>query len=1288
MSGFFSVSAISNLLVLAGMVATVVLAADLLRRRDRAWAAVPVTGGRRRWVLVLPLALAWVGVWLSGGVNVVWVYAVGAGLLAALLLGVRVLQAAHAARHDTDVSAPGLAILLLVVSLFHLGCQLTVRLSLIADPESGAADGVRSTVVEPALKSLGLPIAGLLVLLAAGLIVARRAGRPRPADRPRPPDRRNAGAGADAGAGARADAGVGRGREGGRGSVGQDLRAGWDRWRRAWKQRTRRNPVWSWLWVGALVTAPFLAPVIAHPGGGALTIGGVATPEFGKAVFLVVLAVVVSKYSVEAVVFRRIGLRNAVRQLRTGLRTEPWRSARTFERQTRFLLYPMALVGAVAFCSAVRSDFGSLIPVLAATLGVLWAALSIEARATPFDALTGEAPGLRTRLRAWTGTGALRYLRPYGLIAAALCALAAIVAPFTDYVSERFLIWRDPWAYRWNASCYPLPDGATPPAAAPPGTEVCQRLGVADLESERSQVAHALAAVNDGGLWGRGLSDVLVPRLPAASTDFVLAAAWNKLGGLTVLACAAAIVLLGLALIQFPAGLAPRTEPQPGSPDAGRFRGSRQQLTVAALLGTGLAALITGQFVFVFAATLGAVPHSGITAPFLSRGPQASLALFLAIGAVAVAGYAGTFRAARAAGAPTRRAGQRPVAQAGLLARLPTPPARVLIGASFPLCLVIGVLVTVVPYRAPWPDFTSLWVGYDENRRACVSEPDPSYGPDGPTTRPIDPAKCSTDLVAANRARVRLTIGDTVLASTRRSGVWRCTSGELTPDDLGGLVRVGNGPSGLLDEAYSDVVGSGATSGSSLRRRLLPGGDLPEGGLTLGLDPALQKVVNAAMRKPGPDGADPLAGGLVVMDAATGRVLAGSSVPAPPSLGPCTGSSVGSGADSPPLDERDDVEAWRKAHPAGVVDDNGAIEAREGLDCGIGQRDPDERRKCGSYDLQEPTAGETARKAAEKRVERAYVAGRPGVTDLPKVDVNRVVGRRFGLGSTFKVVVAAAYLHRPGTSATDLIAAPTTTTWDGDKPIRNFGDGPCPETKNGSITLADALAHSCNTAFVELARKVGWDAVSRMATALGLTAAPLTTDDDGRFAYAAEKPQRFADRAFGSDTRIPTNPEDGSGRGLNAIGEGQVEGTPLALAAVMATLANDGVPVRPMLVTAVTDPATGATTRVTPVRSAPALTPAQAAELRSALSGTAEYGTAKDLSADGALWVKTGTHEIRTDDECTPTVYACRTSWLVGVVESPRGPVSFAVALDAPDDTVGSARARWLVQQVIRAVEG
>ncbi|WP_345733652.1 penicillin-binding transpeptidase domain-containing protein [Cryptosporangium minutisporangium] len=1254
-------SAISNLLVLAGMVTAVVLAADLLRRRDRAWAAVPVAGGRRQWWLVAPLALVWIGVWLSGGVSVVWVYAVGAGLLAALLLGVRALRAAHAARSDVHVSAPGLAILVLVVSLLHLGCQLTIRLNLVRTPDSGAAEGLRGPVVESGLKSLGLPIVGLLVLLAVGLLVARRTGQADADDRPAPGDARR------------------------RTTVAGDARADWSRWRRAWKQRARRNPVWSWLWVGALVTAPFLAPVIA---GNNLVFLGVATPEFGKALFLVVLAVVVSRHSLEAVVFRTIGLRTAIGQLRTGLRTTPWRSLRTFERQTRFLLYPMALVGAVAFCSAVRSDFGTLIPVLAATLGVLWAALSIEARATPFDALEGEAPGLRARLRAWTGSGALRYLRPYGLIAAALAALAAVVAPFTDYVSERFLIWRDPWAYRWNAPCYPLPDGATPPAGVPDGAEVCQRLGVVDLESERSQLAHALAAVNDGGLWGRGLADVLDPPLAAASTDFVLASAWNKLGGLTVLACAAAIVLLGLALIQFPADLAPRSEQQP---TAGRFRGTRRQLTVAALLGTGLAALITGQFVFVFAATLGAVPHSGITAPFLSRGPQASLALILAIAAVAVAGYAGTFHAARAAGAPIRRAGQRPVAATGLAARLPGPPARVLIGLSFPLCLVVGVLVTLTPYRAPWPSLTSVWAAYDENRYACASEPTPSYGSAGPSTRPIDPAQCSTDLVAANRSRLEVRIGDTVLATTRTSGSWAgpCGPDRLTAADLGGLLRVGDGRSGLLDVAYSDVIGGGATAGSSLRRRLLPGGDVPDGGLTLGLDPALQRTVNTAMRRSSPEGGSPLAGGIVVMDASTGRVLAGSSVPEPAGPGPCGAAptSTASPTSDTPFGERPDVTEWETRQRSGVVGDDGEITGRPGTDCGVGQRDADERRRCGYYRLQEPTKGETARKAAEQEIERRYVGGRKSVTDLPSTDVNRVVGRRFGLGSTFKVVVAAAYLHQPGHHASDRIPAPPTTTWDGNRPIRNYSDGACPATENGTITLTDALAYSCNTAFVELARTVGWDAISRMATSLGLTVESLVTNEDGTVGYGATEPQQFADRTLGSDTRIPANPEAGSGRGLNAIGEGQVEGTPIGLATVMAAIANDGVPVRPLLVTAVTDPATGVTTQVAPVRAASALTPAEAAELRAALSKTAEYGTAEALTAEGDLFVKTGTHEIHPDDACPSDVYACRTAWLVGIVQGADGPVSFAVALDAPDDVAGSKRARWLIQQVIDAVE-
>jgi membrane peptidoglycan carboxypeptidase len=110
----------------------------------------------------------------------------------------------------------------------------------------------------------------------------------------------------------------------------------------------------------------------------------------------------------------------------------------------------------------------------------------------------------------------------------------------------------------------------------------------------------------------------------------------------------------------------------------------------------------------------------------------------------------------------------------------------------------------------------------------------------------------------------------------------------------------------------------------------------------------------------------------------------------------------------------------------------------------------------------------------------------------------------------------------------------------------------------------------------------------------------------------------------------------------------RIAGTPLALAAVLAAVANGGRAVHPRLISSVTDPATGRTTRVATAESEPALTAEASRRLRQALSGGS-----------------TG-H------------FPGRTSWAGGFLDTPRGPLGYAVVVEAGDRARGDLRARQL----------
>ncbi|MFC7478963.1 penicillin-binding transpeptidase domain-containing protein [Luedemannella flava] len=175
--------------------------------------------------------------------------------------------------------------------------------------------------------------------------------------------------------------------------------------------------------------------------------------------------------------------------------------------------------------------------------------------------------------------------------------------------------------------------------------------------------------------------------------------------------------------------------------------------------------------------------------------------------------------------------------------------------------------------------------------------------------------------------------------------------------------------------------------------------------------------------------------------------------------------------------------------------------------------------------------------------------------------MNRAVGKWYGLGSTFKVVIAAAYLSGGG-HPDDELDAPLTVPLAPEVVIHNAGGGACPGGESGTITLTRALAVSCNTAFVTLAARLGWPAIAEQARRFGMTVG----------ACRDEKPAFLAHRGAGTvESCVPAD-VDGVAIGNNTLGGQDVQGTPMAMATVLAAIANGGTTVAPTLLRSVRHP--------------------------------------------------------------------------------------------------------------------
>lgn len=170
--------------------------------------------------------------------------------------------------------------------------------------------------------------------------------------------------------------------------------------------------------------------------------------------------------------------------------------------------------------------------------------------------------------------------------------------------------------------------------------------------------------------------------------------------------------------------------------------------------------------------------------------------------------------------------------------------------------------------------------------------------------------------------------------------------------------------------------------------------------------------------------------------------------------------------------------------------------------------------------------------------------GGVAVLDARTGEVRALAGIAFSApqppGSTMKIVTTAAALEE---GKVDLGSTfdPVATTIVGGREIRNSNEEIC------GGNLVESFAESCNTVFAPLGVELGADRLIEAAEKFGFNSPPSLYNDE---ALAQTKPP---------ESTIPTELGSDIDVGVSAIGQGQVLATPLAMASVAQTIANNGV---------------------------------------------------------------------------------------------------------------------------------
>lgn len=271
--------------------------------------------------------------------------------------------------------------------------------------------------------------------------------------------------------------------------------------------------------------------------------------------------------------------------------------------------------------------------------------------------------------------------------------------------------------------------------------------------------------------------------------------------------------------------------------------------------------------------------------------------------------------------------------------------------------------------------------------------------------------------------------------------------------------------------------------------------------------------------------------------------------------------------------------------------------------------------------------------------------------------VNRVTQGLYPPGSAFKIVTTASALE----NMPDMLGRSFNCT--GYFTVQHSTITEAAAQVHGTLTMKQAFAQSCNTAFGALALELGYGKLSRTASS---------------FAFGDNF--LFRDMVV-YNSQYPTTNQSRDDLAWSGVGQGRVLVTPLHMALIAGAIANDGVIMEPRLMQSATS-AKGSLRTIPAAHSYKRVVTAQTAQtIKEYMIECVQAGTGSRAKISGyTVAGKTGSAET-SDDKTIPTH-----AWFVGFIDSTKHPLAIAVVVERGGG--GGSVAAPIAQKVLtRAID-